>query len=114
MSVIDTISLVAGVTGVAFGTRCYIELHRWAKQCQNARIAIAHKKRVQIDAPLTDWIGWANQLNDDQKERGRIVYRNGYVAVAILRPTVARKWYSTLREARRVRKQSRNKAPASK
>lgn len=86
MTTLAVLGYVVGILGFAFGVKCYLELWRWAKQCQRARIVIAHKKRVQIDAPLTDWLAWANQLGGDQKERGRVVYTSSYTRVAILRP----------------------------
>lgn len=86
------LELVLGAAGLvvvlalAFAGRCYLELHRWARQCQGARIAIAHKRRVQLDAPLVEWLEWANMLGADEASRGRIIYRNGAVSVAILKP----------------------------
>lgn len=110
---LTVIAFTVAVIGITFGIRCYVELWRWAKQCQNARIVVGHKKRVQIDAPLVDWLAWANQLNDDQKGRGRIVYRNGYTAVAIMRPDAPVASRAMLRRIRQTinARRSRN-APA--
>lgn len=76
----------AGAAGILFGLVCYGELRRWARQCQRARIAIAHKRRVQLEAPLVEWLEWSNALGRDESARGRIIYRNGPVSVAILKP----------------------------
>lgn len=86
MTVLDIIVLVAGALGVAFGVRCYVELYRWARQCQGARIAIAMNRRVQLQAPLVEWLNWTNALEGDERSTGRVVYRNGKVTVAILKP----------------------------
>lgn len=104
---IELAAIVFGVLGIAFGLRCYLELWRWARQCQNAKIAIAHNRRVQINAPLSEWLAWANQLTRDEASTGRVVYRNNKVSVAILRP----KNESSLRAAlRRVRKRGKTTA----
>lgn len=86
MGVLDAISLTIGVIGLAFGGRCYLELYRWARQCQRARIAVAFKRKVQLQAPLVEWLSWSNQLSADESSSGRVVYRNGGVTVAILKP----------------------------
>lgn len=97
-----------GVLGFAFGAKCYLELWRWAKQCQNARIAIAYNRRVQLDAPLTEWLEWSSALRS-QKETGRMVYRNGKMSVSVLAPKQATK--TTIKTIRKTRRK-RSKAPA--
>jgi hypothetical protein len=109
VSLLDVSSLVFGVLGVAYGVRCYMELWKWAKQCQNAKIAIAHNRRVQLTAPLTEWLSWANQLDKDQSSSGRVVYRNGKVSVAILRPHSSKPVRSAIK---RVHQARRNKKAA--
>jgi hypothetical protein len=83
--VLEVICGVLALLGVLFGLRCYVELWRWAKQCQGARILVATSGKVQINAPLVDWLGWANQLEADEAVKGRVVYLNGKVKVAILK-----------------------------
>lgn len=79
------ISLAIGALGVAFGAWSYHELWKWAKQCKNARIAIAYKGRTALQAPIVEWITWANMLGDDDRSSGRVVYRNQKVTVFITR-----------------------------
>lgn len=83
---LDALAVGIGVTGLVYGTRCYLELRKWAKQCQNARIVVAHKRRVKLNAPLVDWLTWANSLDQDESSTGRIVYLNDKTSVAIVRP----------------------------
>jgi hypothetical protein len=98
------IPLIVALLGVMFGVRCYIELWRWARQCQNAKIAVAHKGRVQLVAPLAEWLTWANQLATDETSKGRVVYRNGHVSVAILRPTSTNRVRTAIARARNARR----------
>jgi hypothetical protein len=100
----------AAVLGLLFGLRCYLELRRWARICQRVRIAIAHKQRVQLDAPLTEWIAWANGLGRDEASRGRVLYRNGHVSVAILKPS---RPVATLERRRRPRLSLRRRRSSS-
>ncbi len=74
------------VLALLFAFRCWLELRKWARQCQRARIAVAYKQRVTLEAPLVDWLNWANMLGADQASRGRVVFRGGHVSVAILKP----------------------------
>lgn len=106
----DAISIIIGMTGFAFGIRCYIELWRWARQCQHARIAIAFKRKVQLQAPLVEWLAWCNQLDADKDSSGRPVYRNGGVTVAIVKAAIPPgRVHRTIMRARRKRATS---APA--
>lgn len=99
-----------GVLGILFGARCYLELWRWARHCQRAKVAIAYNRRVQITAPLTEILAWANQLDDDERSKGRVFYRNGKVAVAVLRPDVKRETTTTARTFRRIRRRKRKES----
>lgn len=80
--------LLVGLAGVTFGARCYMELRRWARQCQHARIAIAYKQKVKLQAPLVEWLLWINQLDKDSDSTGRVVYRIGGTSVAITKAVI--------------------------
>lgn len=101
MTTLSWLALGFGVLGVTFGVRCYVELWRWAKQCQRARIVVAYNRKVQLDASLAEWLGWVNQL-DGQDANGRVVYRNVKVSVAILKrkakDTTAKTTVKTIRQ----------------
>lgn len=82
----NTVSLILagfGILGILFGLNCYRELWKWAKQCKRAHIVIAYNRRVQLNASLTEWLTWVNQL--DKTENGRVVYRNQKMSVSILK-----------------------------
>jgi hypothetical protein len=84
-----------GLFGFAFGLKCYSELRKWARQCQGARIAIAYKRKVKLQAPLIEWLMWVNQLDKDKDSHGRVVYSIGGTSVAITKavhPKRKRKW----------------------
>lgn len=80
---VDIISIAFGVIGVVYGLRCYRELWKWARQCQHARIAIAYKGRVKLQAPLVEWLLWCNMLDKDKDSNGRVVYSMGGTSIAI-------------------------------
>lgn len=73
------------VAGVGYGLVCRRELKKWAYQCQNARIAVAYKRKVKLQAPLVEWLTWINMLDKDQASNGRTVYTMGGTTVAIIR-----------------------------
>ena len=58
----------------------------WVKVGRYGRIAIAFKRKVQLQAPLTEFYLWTRQLPEG--ENGRVIYRNGGVTVAIVKPVV--------------------------
>jgi hypothetical protein len=45
---------------------------------------VAYKRKVQLQAPIKEWALWVRHLKDD--ENGRVIFRNGAVTVAIVRP----------------------------
>jgi hypothetical protein len=84
VSVLTIVACVFGIAGVIFGLRSYFELYRWARQCQRAQIAISYNRKVQLSAPLVEWLLWCNQLKKEEAN-GRVILRQGKTAVAILR-----------------------------
>jgi hypothetical protein len=78
-------SLIFGVLGVAFGLRCYRELWKWARQCQHARIVVAYKRKVKLNAPLVEWLLWCNNLDKDKDANGRVIYTVGGTTVALIK-----------------------------
>lgn len=103
---IGWIELGIGVLGILFGARCYLELWRWAKQCQRAQIVIAYNRKVKLTASLSEWLAWVNQLPEDAN--GRAVYHHNHTSVSILRKkpiTEASTTVKTIRNSRRSRKE---------
>lgn len=88
MTVLSIMSIIVGILGVMFGLECYRRLHEWARLCQNGRIFIAYKNRVQLDAPITDFVQWTRMLKDDQNKvsTGRVIYHAKDVKVGLFRP----------------------------
>lgn len=87
------ISMIIGVVGVSFGLACGYRLFQWERQLRGARIAIAYKGRVKMDAPLIDWFKWCNSLDRDKRTSGHTIYKMNATTVAILkrRPPVKAK-----------------------
>lgn len=77
--------LLIGAAGFTCAVWFYRNLWRWAKQCDHARITVAYKGRVKLNAPLTEWLLWCNQLDRDKDATGRVVYVFGGTQVAILK-----------------------------
>lgn len=80
-----------GVLGTAYGITCYYKLWQWARQCQQARIVVAFKGRVTLNAPLLEWLLWCNMLDKDDSTNGRVVYRNASTSVAIIKKSFGAK-----------------------
>jgi hypothetical protein len=83
-------SLVIAALAVAFAVRFYWELWKWARQCQHARIVVAYKNRVRLNAPLVEWLLWCNQLDEDKDANGRVIYAIGGSSVAIVKKSFMR------------------------
>jgi hypothetical protein len=52
---------------------------------QHARIAIAYKGKVKSDAPLVEWLLWANMIDRDKESNGRVIFQANNVRVALLK-----------------------------
>ncbi len=78
-------SLIFGVFGIAYAVKMYYELWKWARQCQYARIVIAYKGKVRLNAPIQEWMLWTNLLDKDKDSNGRMIYTMGGTSVAIVK-----------------------------
>lgn len=82
-TLVADIGYFVGLLGVLFGANSYYQLWRWARDCQHARIAIAFKRKVVLQAPLVEWLLWARKARKDHGSRGRVVYRQAGTSVAV-------------------------------
>lgn len=80
----DIACVIFGVLGWLAAGWFYLHLWRWARQCQHARIAIAYKQKVKLEAPLVEWLAWVKMVDKDKQSHGRVVYRLGGTSVAIV------------------------------
>jgi hypothetical protein len=85
MPIISIVGYIVGVVGIIYGVRCYYNLWRWARLCQNTSIAIEYKGRVKTRQPITEWLLWGNMLDRDKDSNGRIMYHEGGTRIAIIR-----------------------------
>lgn len=83
MTTLSYVSYGVGLLGLLFGLRCYVELWRWAKQCQRARIIVGYKRRTTLQAPLVEWLVWCNQLQQDKLSSGRVIYHRDNTTIMI-------------------------------
>lgn len=88
---VTTILIVVAVIGwllaLWFGAHLYV----WADQCKHARIVVAYKRKVKIDAPLVEWLLWCRKAQKDHGARGRVVFQGGATSVAIMKAGKRRK-----------------------
>lgn len=71
--------------GVVFGFSCYYQLWKFARQCQQVRIAVAQKGRVKLNAPVLEWLLWSNMLDQDKDSNGRMIVNLNGVSVSIIK-----------------------------
>ena len=51
-------------------------LRTWYRLANNSRILVSYNGRVQLQAPLSEWMKWSQMLDKDEMSSGRVVYRN--------------------------------------
>ena len=79
------VGYIVGIIGLGAALWFYYHLWRWAREMQYARIAIAYKGKVKVDATLTEWLLWTRQADKDKYSNGRVVFQVQGVRVAILK-----------------------------
>jgi len=85
MSALGWVSLAVGISGIAFGVGCYHHLWKWARDCQQATVAIAYKRKVVMTPTLVELLLWSRKVPD--KQNGQVFYKAPNVTVAIIRRT---------------------------
>lgn len=83
--VIEAVLAVVAILGWACAVWFYVHLYRWARECQQARIVIAYKRKVTVDAPIVEWLLWIREANKDKTVGGRVIYQMSGTRVAILK-----------------------------
>jgi len=87
---IEIVSAVFGVSGIFAACLFYYHLWKWARDCQQATVAIAYKRKVVMSPTLVELLLWSRKVPDGQN--GQVFYRAANVTVAIVkRPR--RKWH---------------------
>lgn len=64
------------------------ELKTWAEWAHYGRIVIAYKRKIKLNAPLTEFVAWAHMLKDDEGSKGRVIWAMGGASVAIAKSAV--------------------------
>jgi hypothetical protein len=83
---LGVIGLLLGLVSLAWATRSYYNLWKWAREMQHVRLAIQHKNRVKYDATLVEFMLQARLLDKKGEERnGQVFYRADKTTVAILK-----------------------------
>ena len=86
--ILEVAALAVGAFGVVFGASAWALARRWAHDCATCRIIIARKGKVQLDAPLTEWLAWNRALPKRERSRGGVIFQANGVQVALARPKI--------------------------
>lgn len=113
MNWFGVVGSLIGVLGFAWGVRFYWELRKWAHLIKYARIVIAYKGKVKLNAPLQEWALWCKMAETDKSSNGRVVYTLGGTRVAILRKSFVPE-SPMKRLIRKVKPTRRSDAPRSR
>jgi hypothetical protein len=81
--ILEIITTTIGILGLTAAACFYWELRKWVRLCHQARIGIFYKQRSRLQAPLVEWVKWAQQLSKDEASTGRTVYVMKDHAIAI-------------------------------
>lgn len=79
------------IIGISYGFLCYYKLWKFARQCQQARIVVAQKGRVRLNAPLLEWLLWCNMLDQDKDANGRMILNLSGMSVSIIKKSFGEK-----------------------
>jgi hypothetical protein len=80
---LDVVCLTVGVVGVASACWFYYHLWKWARDCQQATVAVAFKRKVVMSPTLVELLLWSRKVPDEQN--GQVFYKGPNVTVAIIR-----------------------------
>lgn len=76
------LAFVAGFSLVLAGW-FYYQLRKWARDCQQATIAVAYKRKVVMSPTLVELMLWSRKVPD--KQNGQVFYKAANVTVAIIK-----------------------------
>jgi hypothetical protein len=80
---VDILSLTVGAAGVAAAVWFYYHLWKWARDCQQATVAVAFKRKVVMSPTLVELLLWSRKVPDQQN--GQVFYRAKDVTIAIVK-----------------------------
>lgn len=82
---VEAVLAVVAAAGWLVAFWLYAHLRRDMREYSQARIVVAYKRKVKIDAPLTEWLLWIRKANEDKNSSGRVVASYGGTSVAIIK-----------------------------
>lgn len=88
MTYIALILLFLFLVSGAYNWRLWKELKTWAEWARYGRIALSYKGKVQLQAPLTEFVAWAHALKADEHSKGRVIWKQGPAACVIAKAAV--------------------------
>lgn len=83
MNWLDVTSLAIGGCGIVAACWFYYHLWKWARDCQQATIAIAYKRKVVMSPTLVELLLWSRKV--PEKQNGQVFYRAANVTIAIVK-----------------------------
>lgn len=75
--------LIVGVVGIVAAWWFYYHLWKWARDCQQATVAIAYKRKVVMSPTLVELVLWSRKVPNEQN--GQVFYKGPNVTVAIVK-----------------------------
>lgn len=88
MEVLGFVGMFFGVIGVLCAAWFYRELVKWNNWARRARIVVAYKRKTVLQAPMTEFVAWADMLDKDKDSQGRVIYRQGGTSIAIAKAVI--------------------------
>jgi len=76
-------SLAFGGVGIFAACWFYYHLWKWARDCQQATVAIAYKRKVVMSPTLVELLLWSRKV--PEKQNGQVFYKGANVTVAIIK-----------------------------
>ena len=83
MTTLDIVCLALAVLGAGAAAWFYYHLWKWARDCQQATIAIAYKRKVVMSPTLVELLLWSRKVPDQQN--GQTFYKAPNVTIAIVK-----------------------------
>lgn len=101
MNVLTIAALAWGSGGFLGAVWFYYHLWKWGRDCQQATVVVAYKRKVVMSPTLVEVLLWSRKVPPGQG--GQVFYKGGNVTIA-----VTRRQQRTWRQKRQIR---RNRQP---
>jgi hypothetical protein len=80
---LDVGSVAIGGVGIIAAAWFYYHLWKWARDCQQATVVIAYKRKVVMSPTLVELLLWSRKV--PERQNGQVFYKAPNVTVAIIK-----------------------------